>query len=132
MMKGTAKILVIISMITGALSGLSALLMSDVVLEIFKEVFQQLAAELGTISLDQLLEMFKTYLMVFGVIEIVAVLAVGVYALWALKKGKNKRALIAPGVLLIIFGNIFGIIAAIMMFCAKPEEFEQNPVEIVQ
>ncbi len=131
-MKGTAKILVIISMVTGALSGLSALLMSDVVLELFKEILQQLAAELGTISFDQFLDIFKTGMIITGAIEIVGALAVGIYALWALKNGKNKRALIAPGVLLIIFGNIFGIIAAIMMFCVKPEEFEEAQAEVVQ
>lgn len=131
-MKRTAKILVIISMITGALSGLSSILMSDVIIELFREIFQQLAAELGTIDMNQFIDIFKTYTIVFGVIELVASLAVGAYALLALKKAQSKRSLIAPGVLLIIFGNIFGIIAAIMMFCVKPDEFEQDSVEIVQ
>lgn len=131
-MKRTAKILVIISMITGALSGLSSILMSDVIIELFREIFQQLAAELGTIDMNQFINFFKTYMTIMGVIELVASLAVGAYALLALKNAKSKRSFIAPGVLLILFNGIFGIIAAIMMFCVKPDEFEQPSVEIVQ
>lgn len=130
-MKGTAKIFVIISMIACALSGLSSIFMSDVMLELFRDIFQQIAVEL-TIDINQFLNILKTYITIMGVIELVASLAVGTYALWALKKGKSKRSLIAPGVLLILFNGLFGIIAAIIMFCVKPEEFEQDPVEIIQ
>lgn len=130
-MKRNAKILVIISMVLVSISGLTTILAVDGLIEFAKTLVQETgapeAAEIG-----ELLNGIKPFIIACGVIELVANLAVGAYALWALSKATNKRQLIAPGVLLILFSGILGIIAAVMMFCAKPEDFEEEKAEIVQ
>jgi len=129
-MKRNAKIFVIISMVIVSISALIDIFASDGVLEIARGIIKEIPEVLE--MMDELLMLLKTYLLIFGIIELIGCLAVGTYALLALKNAKSKRSLIAPGILLIFFNGLFGIIGAIMMFCVKPDEFEDNVAEIVQ
>lgn len=122
-MKNRVKIFIIISMALGALSSLSSLLSVDMVIQIISSMFSQFNSYFP-------IDNFRQIYVILLIIELVACLIVGIYALLTLKNANNRNALIAPGVLLILFNGLFGIIAAIMMFCAKPEDFNDTNVNI--
>jgi len=66
---------------------------------------------------------FVTLAVIFG-LKLLGTFLVGFFALNSLKKATEKSQVIAPGVLLIIFGDALSIVAGILMLCLPSDSFQ--------
>ena len=118
MNKKTIKILVIISIVIMVISAITNLFPQETTVQMYQEIYANLGLNL---TAENVISMLRTQ----GIIALLTSVGSGVYALLVLKKATKKSMYIAPGILLIIFNGLFGIIAGIMMLCLKQEEINK-------
>lgn len=118
MNKKTIRILVIIGIVIMAISAITNLFPQDTSVKMYQEIY-------ANVGLNLTAENVINILRIQGIITLITSVGASVYALLVLKKATKKSMYIAPGILLIIFNGLFGIIAGIMMLCLKQEEINK-------
>lgn len=119
MNKKTIKILVIISFVIMAISAFTNIFPQESTINSYQEIYANFGLNLTAESVASLVRFV-------GIINLIGAIATSVYALLVLFKAKKKSAYIAPGILLIIFNGLVGIVAGIMMLCIKQEAIDKN------
>ena len=118
MNKKTIKILVIISIVLMVISAITNLFPQDTTIQMYQEIY-------ANVGLNMTAEEVISMLKVQSIIALITSIGSSIYALLVLKKSTKKSMYIAPGILLIIFNSLLGIIAGIMMLCLKQEEINK-------
>lgn len=118
MNKKTIKILVIVSIVLMLISAITNLFPQDTTIQMYQEIYANIGLNMTADAVTNILRMQ-------GIITIITSVGAGVYGLLVLNKATKKSTFIAPGILLIIFNGLFGIIAGIMMLCLKQEEINK-------
>ena len=115
MNKKTIKILVIISIVLMVISAITNLFPQDTTIQMYQEIYANVGLNM---TAEEVISMLKAQ----SIIALITSIGSGIYALLVLKKSSMY---IAPGILLIIFNSLLGIIAGIMMLCLKQEEINK-------
>ena len=117
-MKNKIRTLVIVSIVFMVFIGFLYIFPQDVTISSYQTTFAQMGFNFIT-------EDTKNVLILSGIATLITSIGTSVYALLVLKKATKKSVFIAPGILLIIFNGLFGIIAGIMTLCLKQEEINK-------
>jgi len=125
-MKKASRILIIIGM---ALITFSAILTLSIFGATGYAVIQQGLSDgsiTSSVSDDpkQIFTIVLVTLIVIFAIKLLGTFLVGFFALNRLKNATEKSQIIAPGVLLIIFGDTLSLVAGILMLCLPADSFQ--------